>query len=861
MKEEVHPSIEKAREEMDVGGKRHTTTSTAGPLFVTEKDGRIVRVEPLQVDPNEADPWSVEKNGKMFVPPLTQPILPWGLAFKKINNSENRVAYPLKRVDWDPNGDRNTCNRGTTGYERISWDEAYDILESEMRRLIDEHGPSAIGTGYSPHPEWGEFQYFFSDWFRFWHKVGSTELDTTPISWEGWAAGAPFVWGFWSAMGFPPGSDTLQDLIEESELVVFWGLDPIFHTIYSGADQMRLWQLVKSLGKKLVVIDPLSNETNQVYADRWIPIKPGTDAAMALAILHTWIVEGTYDKEYLDTHAIGWDEDHMPKGVPENLSMVSYVMGLADDGIEKTPEWASEICGVPAKIIRALAREWAKRPTSLWAEAGGACRREYAHEFSRLCAVLSAAKGIGKPGNHICCSMISMAGPYDGFQQIGPPGYADGGMNNVLDTYEMNSRQMITLQKFPDCIENPPQKWNGGRLFNMNADEWWAPYEYPAPGCSEVKMIWRRGSSWANGAARAKYVKALRSPKIETVVISAPWFDRDCRYADLVLPITTLIERQDITEPGSVGQYVPPAIITQRLAVMSQKVVEPVGESKTDMEILAELADRFGFGEMYMGGHTQDELLEMLYNETNIPMPYEQFKEKGYYAWPQPENYQRNKQMSAFLEDPQSNPLETPTGLIEIFSTAIWEHYGYNEEIPPVPHYIPEKEGVSADERRKTYPLTVTMAHPKWRFHGKYNDVPWLREFYKIKGPDGYEYEPVWMNPVDAEARGLAEGDVVKIFNDRGCVLAGLHITERLMAGTIWHTYGSWNDPIDGSDNPIDRGGDMNYLSNPGPMSVHHVAGASNSTLCEVSLADLDEILAGHPDGARGKFSTWNTEG
>lgn len=849
---------------MDVNGRRYTTCSTAGPMFVTVKDEKVLRVEPLQFDAEEADPWELVKNGKSYKPPLTQPLLPWGMAFKQINQSEDRVDYPLKRVDWDPAGERNTQNRGISGYERISWDEAYDLIESEIRRIIDTYGNSALAQSFSAHPEWGELHYFFSDWFRFWHAIGSTSLEMSPISWEGWAGGATFVWGFWAAMGFPPGTDTLQDITDSSELIILWGTDEVMHDVYNGIDKPRLWRYWKDLGKRIIVIDPFCNETAQLLADRWIPIRSGTDSAMALAILYVWITEDRYDRDFVDSHVIGFDEDHLPEGVPAGLSMVSYVMGEAADGVVKTPEWAAEICGVPASLITALAREWGTKRTSLWAEAGGACRREFAHEFSRLLAILQSAQGIGKPGVNIQAAMMSVAGPYDGFKQVGPPGYADGGMNGVLESYRPNSvNQMVQLQKLCETLEEPPLEWNGGKLFNLSKEEWWEPHVYPAPGCSEIHLMWQRGSSYGNQPNRNRHLRALRNPKIETLIVSAPWFDRDCKFADLVLPITTLFERTDLTEPGSVGQYVPPAIVVLRSAVLHQKILEPSGESKTDMEILGEIADRLGFGDFYMEGNTEEDLVRKVYEKTNIPLDYEDFKEKGYYVWPKldEEDYVENKQMKDFYERPLENPLDTPTGLIEAFSTALYEHYGYNEEIPPVPHYIPEREGVASVETRENYPLLITAAHPKFRFHGKYNRVEWLSELYKVYGPDGCAYEPVWMNPVDAEKRHLAEGDIVRTFNDRGQVLAGLHITERLMPGVIWQSYGSWDDPLEKAEIPLDRGGNVNSLTNSNPMSVHHVAGACNSTLVEVEKADLEDIARRYPDGMDGAYSTWNRRG
>ena len=854
---------------MDVGGNRYTTVSTAGPLFVTEKDGKILRVEPMEFEPEEVDSWELKKNGMTYRPPLVQGILPWGLDYKEITYTENRVKYPMKRVDWDPDGDRNPQNRGISGYERISWDEAFDIIEKEMRRVIDTYGPSALGASNASHCEWGGIHYYFSEWYRFWHAVGSTHMDTSPISWEGWAAGGPFIWGFWPAFGYLPGKDVLQDIDANSELLILWSNEILFHSVYTGLDNARVWQHWRELGKRVIVIDPLSNETAQMLGDRWIPIKPGTDGALALAVMHTWIVEDTYDKKFIANNTIGFTEDSLPEGAPAGCSMMSYIMG-DEDGVEKTPEWAAEITGVPAREIVGLAREWASKPATVWCEAGGACRREFAHELSRLQATMMAMQGVGRPGvNALTCAM-TLCGPYDADNHVGPAGYADGGISSLLtaEPYRPNPvKQAITVQKMLECMENDyekdgPVKWNGGRLHNISADEWWAPYEYPMPGCSEVHLMWQRGSSWGNHPDRNSHTKALRSPKLECIIVNNPTFDRDCHMADLVLPVTTLLERADFSEPGSVGKFMSAANINLRSAVMSAKVLEPAGESKTDLEIMSEMAYRLGFGEYYDGGNSEEDFIQKLYATTNIPMTYDEFKDKGYYVWPAPEDYSPKRPMNVFYNDPKAMPMMTPTGKIEIFSTAIFEHYGMNPEIPPVPHFIPEREGVLGGEIYKKYPLQVTMAHPRFRFHSKYDNCKWLQEQYKFFGEDGYAYEPMWMHPADAKARNLAEGDIVYVYNDRGKVMSALHITERVMPGTIWQTYGAWEDPLDPTEEkPIDRSGNMNTISNPAPMSVHHVAGGYNSTLVEVEKADLDALAKAYPEGMAGKHSTWNREG
>lgn len=861
----------KRRFEGDVGGQVCVTCSTAGPQQVTVKDGRMLRVEPLHFDPEKVEStWKVDVNGKAYEPPLTIPLLPWAMTGKQMAYSENRVAYPMKRVDWNPKGERNIENRGVSGYERISWDEALDLITSEMERVIDTYGSSSLSWFFSAHPEWGSLHYFFSDWVRMWTMIGATQIDFTPNSWEGWACGAALMWGFWTSQGVPAAPGTLFDISENDELIILWGIEPIFHNMYGGLDEARIWKYWKDLGKEVVVIEPLNNETALVYADSWLPVYPGTDGALGCAIAYVWIEEGLYDQEYLDTHTIGFDEEHLPKGVPAGQSFKSYITGVGPDKVEKTPEWAEEICGIPARTIRKLAREWGSKPTSFWVLCGGAGRREYADTWSRLMATLSAMQGFGKPGVNMVGSFISLSGPYDGINQVGPIGYSEGGMNAVCENFPMGifgpNAQHMTFEKLYEMMEKGEYEYYGGDVMNMNADEYFAVRKYPAEGCSEVHFLWQRGSSMTNPPDRNTYLKFLRHPKLETFIVSAPWFDRDCRYADIVLPTCTCYERSDITEPSSVGSYVPGACVALRSAVYHQQCIEPVGESKTDLDICTAVMERLydgnlNLGEAYTEGNTEDDFLHKLYDKTNIPISYEELKETGYYVWPAPEEENwEPRQFSEFYEDPEGHPLDTPTGKLEIFSTTVWDHYGYNEKIPPVPYYIPEDEGHESADMRKKYPLQQLMAHPKFRFHGKYNDCSWIADAYKVKGPDGYKYEPALVNPEDAEARGIKTGDIIRAFNDRGQVLAGAVVTNRVRPGVVQLTYGSWNDPLDGGFGALDRGGDGSVTSNGGEMSPHHLAGAYNSTLIEVEKANLDAIAAEYPEGWAGKYRSWNRE-
>jgi len=837
--------------------KRYVTCTTAGPLFVYVKNGRIIRSEPFHFEDEGVKPWRVEKNGRVYEPPRKTPLLYWGHTVRRWVYSENRTKYPLKRVDWDPKGERHPENRGKSSYVRISWDEAIELVSVELKRVRTEYGPEAVLTAFSAHPEWGSLHYFFSDHLRFWNILGSTNREITPISWEGWVAGAAFMYGYFAQQGILPAPNVLQDIINDSELVVMWGTDLITHNVYHGIDTPRAIQFWKDLGKEIVLIDPWYNDTGAKYADKWLPIIPGTDAALAAAIAYEWIVNATFDKDYIDTHTIGFDEEHLPEGAPAGSSFKNYILGVAD-GVPKTPKWAEEITGIPSRVTKELARNWASKPTSLISMYSGACRRAYAHEWTRFMVTLQAMQGLGKPGVNLVGGALNLAGPYDE-RQVGPPGYADGGMNAVAEKYYENPvKQVLTELMLEKGIKNPPVKWRGGTFFMFSPEFFEMEHEYPMPGHSEVHMIWERGTSNVCTPDYNKNIRVYQDPKIETVVVQAPWFDRDAHFADIVLPVTTVFERQDLTEPGRAGVYVPPALINMRSAIFSQKAIEPVGESKTDMEIYTEIAEQLGIKEEFTEGNTEEDWLKKLYDRCSIPMPYEEFKEKGYYIWPFLDDYQAVKQMELFYKDPQNNPLETPSGKIEIFSQWLFKMYGAdNPEIPPVPHYIPEWEGRSTKELTSKYPFQLLTTHPKYRFHGKYNDVDWMRELYKVRAADGYEYEPVWVNAIDAQKLNLKDGDVVRAFNDRGQILGGIKVTQRLPQGVVWVAYGSWMDLLEPKDGAIDRAGNSNFLTPSRGMSEHYIGWACNSALINLEKVNLEELAQKYPEGWNGKYSSW----
>ena len=252
-----------------------------------------------------------------------------------------------------PKGKRNIQNRGISGYEPISWDEATDIVTDEIIRVRREFGPSAMMSTTSSHHLWGNVGYRFSSYYRFMNLAGFCYAEHNPDSWEGWLWGGMHMWGFSHRLGIPEQYDLLEDALKNTEMVVFWSCDPETTQGAYGCFEStprRFW--LKDLGVKMVFIDPYFNNTAGLHADKWLAPRPGTDVCLALAIAYTWLTEGTYDKDYIDRLTVGFDE------------WKAYVLGESD-GKPKTPEWAEVESGVPAREIRALAQEWGRKKTML----------------------------------------------------------------------------------------------------------------------------------------------------------------------------------------------------------------------------------------------------------------------------------------------------------------------------------------------------------------------------------------------------------------------------------------------------------------------------------------------------------------
>jgi trimethylamine-N-oxide reductase (cytochrome c) len=818
------------------------------------KNGKIVRVRPLHYDeeykPEEYNPgevWNITARGKTFkslnktLPSYLQ------LSYKKAAYSPNRILYPLKRVDWEPGGDpakMNTQNRGKSKFKRISWDEATDTIASELKRVREKYGPYGVLAVGGGHAQSKTIHYAHGNHQMLLNFVGGYTLQTrNPDSWEGYYWGSKHVWGMSPFRGvMRPQTNVVWDMSKNTDMIVWHGDLETTPQSFGGQMSSRQMYWYTELGIKNVFVTPELNYSAAVHADKWIPVLPNTDAAWELAVIYTWIKEDTYDKDYVATHSVGFDK------------VSDYVLGK-EDGVPKTPEWASPRCGVPEWTIKALAREWAVKTTSIGFFMGGSFMRgPYGTEPARLENVLLALQGVGKPGvNQTAWASLGGALP----PPIVTPSVAAAG--RCMSLYKVMVPQLFSNMYFTKAILDPPVTMWGSGDSAMPVVDQFKKYTYPIPkeeGGTEVHMVWQTNPCftvcWNEGN---RWMEAYRSPKIECYIVEHMQLQNDCLFADIVLPITTKFEDEDI---GAGGEDF-------GILYHEGKAIEHIGESKSDYEAAGEVGKKLekyggvyaGLYEKYTGGKTVEEWVKVGYEKSGVAdrISWEEFKEKGYYVVPVNPDWQKAPAgIEAFYKDPKSNPVDTPSGLLELYSERLAENFPDDRERPPSPQYVIGGPGWTHDEsiegeRVKKYTMLLITNHPRWREHPMHDDIPWLREIptCKVKGYDGYMYEPVWIHPTDAAKRGIESGDIVKVYNDRGIELGGAYVTERIMPGAAYMDHGARLDMIvcDPSiprSQWVNRGGSCNPIAPNNPTSANAGGMATSGFLVEVEKLDPAEM-------------------
>jgi trimethylamine-N-oxide reductase (cytochrome c) len=842
------------------GVRRYTTNTNGGPLYVDVKDGKIVRFLPIDFAEDDARAWNITARGRKFTPEHRATVAPYAICSKSLVYSKDRLLYPMKRVDFDPNGERNPQNRGISGYVRISWDEALDMVASEIKRLKKEFGLGAIAVSHGSHHTWGNVGYYLSALFRFWNLVGFTKVVHNPDSWEGWYWGASHHWGSSMRLGGGEMTGQVEDALKNCEMMVFWSSDPeATNGGYAGFEGTIRRQWAKELGIKFIHIDPHWNHTAAMFGGKWIAPRPGTDPALALGICQVWIAEGLYDKEFVKNRTTGFDE------------WSDYVTGRLDN-IPKTPEWAEQETGVPARDIRALAREWGNKKTYLGTGGfgntlGGACRTSTGAQWARMMVILMAMQGFGRPGVNF------------GNMQVGTqvdlsfwfPGYAEGGISGDLmntacapNTYQriphvltMNpSKQMIPRMQLPEAILEG--KAVGYLTDPSSIQAQFCSFRYPAPGHAKIQMLYKYGGASIGTMNEShRWIRMYQSDKLPCVVSQAIFLEGETKFADIILPACTNFERWDIGEWAGCGGYGHQfqTQLNHRVIIMQHKCIEPLGESKSDYWIFTQLAKRLGLSAMFTEGMTELDWCKRIFDGSDLSsyVSWKEFLKKGYFVVPAEKDELRaptayNWYYEGRKKDiPEPYPLpgdysgtwleglQPQSGKFEFIPTTLKRFE--DPERPALNKYIPSWEGTRTSEKLEHYPLQLLTPHVRYSYHsfgdGKDSTINDIRAHRRLI--DGTYYWIARLSIADAAERNIKTGDLIRLFNDRGAVICAAHASSRLRPGVV-HAYqaSAVYDPLGLPGKAPDRGGCVNILTPSRSQSGKSSSMAPNACLIQI---------------------------
>lgn len=698
--------------------------------------------------------------------------------------SSSRVRYPMVRLDWFKNRHKsNTAERGDNRFVRVSWDEALDMVYEELERIQIDYGPWALHTANVGWRSVGQMHSCGN------HMLRAVGMHGRSVGTAGdYSTGAgqmilPYVLG--STEVYSQGT-SWEIILKESKVIVLWasdlnknlqvGWNTETHEAYAYLEQLK--EKVANKEIRVITIDPVRSKTQNYLHSEHQYINPMTDVAFMLALAHTLWKEDLYDKKFLELYTLGFER------------FLPYLKGETEDMVEKTPEWAAEICGISADRIRELARLFAANRTQLifgWAIQ----RQQHGEQPYWMGAIIAAMLGqIGLPGGGISYShhYSSVGVSSTGASMPGAfPLNLDTGRlpkhdNNDYDDYST----VIPVARAIDALLEPGKEIQ----FNGHAVKL-PPYKMG---------IFTGSNQWHRHQDRNRMKEAYR--RIETIVAIDYNWTATCRFADIVLPACTPYERNDIDAYGS---------YSNRGVIAMHKLVDPLYHSRSDFDIWREFCKRMKRDIEYSRGMTEMQWIEQLYNDCRVDntkkdffMPtFEEFWKTGYVLFPDGKPWVRH---ADFREDPELNALGTPSGFIEIFSRKI-ERYGY-EDCKGHPLWMEKIERSHGGPHSDKYPLWLQSCHPNKRLHSQTCESDEWRSTYTVQ-----DREPVYMGPEEAAKRGIKDGDLCRVYNDRGQLLAGAVVSDSYPEGIIRIEEGAWYGPVGPEIGSLDTYGDPNTLT------------------------------------------------
>ncbi len=717
--------MENKDQNASVMGRELLTSSHWGSFSVKLKNGQISALEPMGTD---KDPSPI---GQGIIDVLDHP---------------TRIAAPMVRQSWLEHGAGAAPEkRGVEPFVEVDWPTAEKLLADELNRVITSFGNEAIFAGSYGWASAGRFHHAQSQIHRFLNCLGGYTKSVNTYSFAAAEVIVPHVIGSFRDVIY--NQTCWKSVISDTKLFVAFGGLPVKNgQIGQGGlgnhIQGTAMSAAADAGVSFVNISPIRQDIPDHLKPEWVQIWPNTDVAMMLALCHTLIAEDRHDQAFLERYTTGF------------APFAAYLMGQ-QDGIIRDADWAEGITAVPADTIRALARRMADQRTMI-SLSWSLTRQQYGEQPYWAGIVLAALLGqIGLPGG----------GFGMGYSALNSIGNNSSNLDfAALPQGDNQVRSFIPVARISDMLLHP------GTSFRYDGGE----YTYP-----DIRlMYWAGGNPFHHHQDLGRMVKAWQKP--ETIVVHEWCWNANAKFADIVLPCTTTLERQDI------------AMTPRDNHVISMdQAIAPVGQARDDYDILSGLSERLGCKYAFTEDRTAEEWQRWLYDlsrqalsRNNKMMPdYDSFRKTGWFVIPEDDSPQI--MLKAFRDDPIASPLLTPSGRIEITSERI-ASFGLDDCLS-MPSWQTPKEWLGVSECGDQ--LHLLNNQPYTKLHSQLDHGKISRQA-RIKG-----HEPLYIHPDDAQARGIAADDLVKVYNQRGAMICGAVISDNMMPGVILVSTGAWFDP------------------------------------------------------------------
>lgn len=746
-----------------------------------------------------------------------------GRSMKSFLDAPTRLDYPMKRVG----------KRGEGLLERITWDEALETIAREIKRVVREYGNDAVlipyGTGLHP-AEGSPFERLMNSYGGYlgvYSDYSSAQLQQAML----------YTYG---DDGYYTGSVFSE--AATADMVVLFGNSPA-DTRMGGAGAGWEFLRAREAGSfKLVSIDPRHSEVLASAGGDWIPIRPGTDAAFVAGVAYVLITENLVDQAFLDRYCIGYDASTLPASAAPNASYKDYILGMGPDGVAKTPAWASAITGAPRARIASFAREIATAKRLFVAQGWGPQRHEMGELSARAILMLPLLTGnLGLPGTN--------SGARERFLPFVVPEPSVG---------ENPVKAKIPAFMWLEAVKR------GTELTSRNAG---------IAGADSLKtpvklIINHAGNCLTNQHAdiNATHDVLANESLCEFIVVCDIHLTDSARYADILLPDVARAEQANLVSSGSAdivralvrGQdwgawradRMPAHEIATRLADLlgvrepyEAIAVAELENPPANKTATADLADRERFNRAYADQgvlRISDDQRVAVAVGNEAPIPTTELP-----TWEHLEDtrvWRRSYEGStvayaSFRKDPESNPLPTPSGKIEIYSERLAElaealEYDADQVVHPLPVYAPGSEGFESALRAE-FPFQVTGYHCRQRTHSSFGSVKTL---------DDVSPQTALINVNDAKMLDVQSGERLLIENKRGSLVITARVTPRIMPGVIGIPQGAWHE-ADMQGNRVDFGGCINTLTSARPTPLAR-GNAQHSVLAKARKITREEESA-----------------